>query len=34
MFWFTEESTVVSRSSMFVTSLSSKVWFVVFTTVV
>ena len=28
MFWFTEASTVVSRSSMFVTSLSWNDWFV------
>ena len=34
MFWFTEASTVVSESSMFVTSLSSNDWFVVFTTFV
>ena len=34
MFWLTELSTVVSASSMFVTSLSSNVWFVLLTTLV
>jgi len=34
MFWLTELSTVVSRSSMNVVSLSSNRWFVMLTTFV